>query len=194
MPDIRIHGHPISTWTRTACMTCREKGLEYELVPVRRGSDEHRALHPFARMPILEIDGLTIFESLAVTGYLDEAYPEPPLSAATVQGRVRMRTWMGICGDYVFRDVVRGIPRDRAPSEGELDTAGAVLGQIEQLVGADPFLAGDRLTLADLYLAPQIANCGEKAPALLEPLTALRAWMAPIEARPSFQATRPQAA
>jgi hypothetical protein len=44
-------------------MTCVEKDIPYELVPVDRGSDTHGALHPFRRMPILEIDGAIIFES-----------------------------------------------------------------------------------------------------------------------------------
>ena len=52
-------------------MTCIEKGIEHELVPVAVGSAEHGALRP------------------------------------------RMRTWMELCSDYVFRDVVRAIPRRR---------------------------------------------------------------------------------
>jgi hypothetical protein len=43
-------------------MTCIEKGLSYELVPVARGSAEHYVMHPFARMPILEHDGKLVTE------------------------------------------------------------------------------------------------------------------------------------
>ena len=116
---LRIHGYPISTWTRTACMTCLEKGGEYELVPVARGRAEHFAMHPFARMPVLEVDGRFIPESLAVIGYLDEALPGPALQPSDPFARARMRTWMSVCGDYVFRDVVLTIPRDREPTEEE---------------------------------------------------------------------------
>jgi glutathione S-transferase len=189
---IRIHGYAISTWTRTARMTCVEKGLDYELVPVARGTDEHGALHPFRRMPILEVAGATIFESLAVTGYLDDAYPEPPLQPATLPERTRMRSWMGICSDYLFRDVVRAIPRDREPSDSELEAARTALERAEGFVGDGAFLVGEQLTLADLYLAPQIANCAEKAPQLLAPLPTLTRWIGALEARPSFQSTRPQ--
>src|SRR3954462_10776632 len=124
---IRIHGYPISTWKRTACMTCLEKGGEYELVPVARGRAEHLAMHPFARMPVLEIDGQYIPESLAVIGYLDEALPGPALQPAAPLPRARMRTWMSVCGDYVFRDVVLMIPRNREPTAEELTTARTVL-------------------------------------------------------------------
>ena len=177
---ILIHGYLISTWTRTACMTCLEKGTEYELVPVAYGSAEHFAMHPFGRMPVLEVDGLLISEGLAVTGYLDETLPGPALQPPDALARARMRTWLSVCGDYVFRDVVRTIPRDRERT---------VLERIEPMVGDTEFLVGETLTLADLYLAPQISNCREKAPQLLQGLFALGAWFAGIQARESFQRT-----
>jgi glutathione S-transferase len=187
---VRIHGYPISTWTRTACMTCVEKGVDYELVPVAYGSAEHGALHPFRRMPILEVDGVgRIIETLAITGYLDDAFSGPSLQPADPAGRVAMRTWMAICGDYLFRDVVRAIPRNRPPSDQELATARAALEHAESLVPDTPYLAGDALSLADLYLAPQLSNCHEKAAELLEGLDRLGAWAERISRRASFRLT-----
>ena len=170
-------------------MTCVEKGIEYELVPVAIGSAEHGALHPFLRMPILETSAATIFETLAITGHLDEAFPGPSLQPEGHAERARMRTWMGLCSDYVFRDVVRAIPRRRAPTEAELDTARTVLARLDGLVGNGPFLAGERLTLADLYLAPQIANANEKAPDVLDGFDGLATWMQRMNARDSFVRT-----
>ena len=191
MDPVQIFGFSISTWTRTACMTCIEKGVEYELLPIDRGSPAHRELHPFGRMPILRAGGVTIPESLAITGYLDEAFPGPALQPAEPEARARMRTWMGICGDYLFRDIVRGIPRGRAADEEQLVKALSALAAAEALVGDGPFLVGESLTLADLYLAPQIANCLEKAPSLLEGLDGLNRWTERITTRPSFTATAP---
>jgi glutathione S-transferase len=189
---IRLHGYPVSTWTRTLRMTCVEKGLDYDLVPVPYGSEGHGALHPFRRIPILEVGETVIFETLAATGYVDEAFDGPSLQPADVAGRATMRTWMGICGDYLFRQVVRGIPRDRTPSAEETETAREALGRAESIVGDDgPFLVGESVSLADLYLAPQLANCREKAPDLLAERPRLTAWLASIEQRPSFTATEP---
>jgi hypothetical protein len=58
-------------------MTCVEKGVQYELVPIDYGSDAHGALHPFRHMPILEIDGTIIVETLAITATWNP-YPPPP--------------------------------------------------------------------------------------------------------------------
>jgi glutathione S-transferase len=186
---LRIHGYMVSTWTRTACMTCIEKDLAYELVPVARGSAEHYAMHPFARMPILEHDGKFVTEGLAITSYVDEAFDGPPLQPADVEGRTRMREWMSRCGDYVFRDVVRQVPRGRAATEEELAPARAVLERVEHLIGSDRFLAGADVTLADLYLAPQVSNALEKAPELFASLQALNGWFARVSERPSFRLT-----
>jgi glutathione S-transferase len=93
-----------------------------------------------------------------------------------------------------FRDVVRQLPRGRAPTEGELASAGLVLERIDRLIGADRFLAGGDITFADLYLAPQISNAREKAPELLASLQALNGWFARVSERPSFQLTHYDAA
>lgn len=189
MSGVRIHGYLVSTWTRTAVMTCIEKGIEHELVPIAYGSDAHAALHPFRRIPVLEHDGVVITESLAITGYLDEAFPGPALQPSEMLARRRMRHWMSVCGDYVFRDVVRAIPRGRDASAEVLATARGVLIAVDALIGVDPWLAGDELTLADLYLAPQISNAREKAPAVVAGLAALDAWSERVAARDSFLLT-----
>lgn len=192
---MRIYGVPVSTWTRTARMVCVEKGIAHELVPVARASDAHRRLHPFARYPVVEIGDTAIFESLAIAGYLDEAFPGRSLQPGGVAERARMRTWMSVCADYVFRDVVLAIPRNRPPSEEELGTARDVLERLEGLMTGDAFLAGAAVSLADLYLAPQLANCAEKAPELLEDLPALAGWRERMSTRESFTRTaRPSAA
>ena len=170
-------------------MTCVEKGVEYELVPLARGSAEHAAMHPFSRMPILEHDGRIITETLAITSYIDEAFDGRTLQPLDLDGRTRMREWLSRCADYGFRDVVRTLPRTRVPTAEELSTAGTVLERLDSLLGTEPYLVGTEVTLADLYLAPQVSNAREKAPELLAPLAALDGWFERMTARKSFELT-----
>ena len=96
-PEVaRIHGAPVSTWTRTVRMTCVEKGVAHELVLTRPGDAPD---HPFGRIPTLELGGVVLFESLAIIGHLDEACPGPSLQPPGVDERARMRTWMSLCAD-----------------------------------------------------------------------------------------------
>jgi glutathione S-transferase len=189
MTALRIHGYLVSTWTRTACMACIEKGVEYELVPIAYGSADHAAMHPFSRIPVLEHDGRIITEGLAITAYLDEAFDGPALQPADLDGRTRMREWLSRCADYAFRDVVRNVPRKRTPTDEELATARSVLERLDALVGTAQFLVGTNVTLADLYLAPQVSNAREKAPELLASLDALDGWFVRMADRESFQLT-----
>jgi glutathione S-transferase len=140
-------------------------------------------------MPIVEADGLVLIESLAVTGYLDEAYPGPRLQPDDVVERARMRIWMGVCADYLFRDVVRGLPRGSRPTAEQSEAARTALERAESLGVAGPFVLGEALSLADLYLAPQLANCVEKAPEILDGLDSLGAWWKLIRERKSVLET-----
>lgn len=185
---LRLYGFPVSTFTRTAAMACIEKGVDWELLPIAYGSEEHGALHPFRRMPILEDGETIVFETLAVTGYIDGLRPEPALQPVRTPERTRMLQWMSLCSDYVFRDVVRTLPRGRPAADEELATARRALEQVDAFV-TTPFLAGDALSLADLYLAPQISNAAEKAPEALAGLGAIEAWFAGMSQRASFLET-----
>jgi glutathione S-transferase len=190
MPRVVIHGFSRSTWTQTAHMVCIEKGLEHELVPIAYGSDEHGQLHPYRRIPVVEVDGLVLFETLAIVCYLDEVVEQPRLQPDSIEDRARMRTWMGVCSDYLYREVVRGIPRDRASTEAELSAARLALERAEGLMAGEAFLVGAEISLADLYLAPVLANCAEKAPELLGGLPRLDAWSKRIRERESYRLTR----
>ena len=170
-------------------MVCVEKAIDYDLVPIDRGSDAHGALHPFRRMPVLEVDGEFMTETLAIASYLAEAFPGRTLTPDGFVALARMRTWMSICADYLFRDVVRTVPRGRQIADDERTTARTALERVESMIDAQPFLVGDTLTLADLYLAPQFANCREKAPDLLEGLDRLASWAGAIVEHDSFKLT-----
>jgi len=185
---LRLRGFPVSTFTRTAAMTCIEKGVPYELAPIGYGSAEHAALHPFTRMPVLEHGDVVVFETLAVTNYIDAAFEGPALQPAALPARTKMLAWMSLCADYIFRDVVRGLPRREPPTGEELAAARRALELVDRMVSS-PFLAGDSLSLADLYLAPQISNAREKAPEVLDGLGAIEAWFTGIAARESFERT-----
>jgi glutathione S-transferase len=67
------------------------------------------------------------------------------------------------------------------------------LSEIARLMGDQPFLAGERISLADLMVIPllyYLARVPEgEAPVAEHP--SLRAWMRRMEDRQSFQVTKP---
>src|SRR5438477_2335681 len=89
---LKLHHHPLSTYSRRVRMALIEKGLETELIELDMARGAHRepgylALNPYGRVPTLEDDGLLLYESTAILEYLEATHPTPPLVPSDARGR-----------------------------------------------------------------------------------------------------------
>ena len=76
-----------------------EKGLEFsekklDLFKGDQLTAQYKELNPNGVVPTLVHDGEVIIDSSVIIEYLDELFPEIPLSPATPVGRAHMREWM----------------------------------------------------------------------------------------------------
>ena len=75
-----LHGYRYSVYNRIARLALAEKGLACERVEVNPFDPDRPAvyltLHPFGRVPVLVHDGFALYETGAITRYLDRAFPE----------------------------------------------------------------------------------------------------------------------
>ena len=152
------------------------KGLKPEQVFVHLRKSEqsaknYRNVNPQGLIPTLVHDGHTIGQSLAIIEYLDEIVPEPPLLPADLFGRARVRqiAYAVACDIHPLGNLrVQKYLRDTlGHSEAEVlawHQHWIALGfaAIETLVVGTPqtgrFCHGDRPTIADICLIPQLAN------------------------------------
>src|SRR5436309_754188 len=77
-------------------LVLEEKGLPYEpvLLSFEKGehkSSEHLARSPHGKVPALEDDGVSLYESSAIVEYLEERYPKPPMLPADPGARAAVR-------------------------------------------------------------------------------------------------------
>jgi glutathione S-transferase len=207
MSEFIVHSIPGSPFGRTVMATLEEKGASYRLSPVAPGtfkSPEHLARHPFGRVPVLEHDGFSLYETQAILRYLDRALPKPALTPADPRRAARMDQLMNINDWYLFHGVgdviifhrvvgprLMGLKSDEAAIEAAMPKARAVFAELARLLGKQSWFAGETLSLADLHLAPAVAffTATPEWSELGAPHQNLVAWLARMEARPSMKAT-----
>ena len=171
MTNITIHGTPISTYVRTVRLLLEEAGTDYSLKDVgilngENNSAEYLAKNPFGKVPTLEADGEFIYETAAITEYLDTVVANDKFSPSDPLSKARMRQIMAIIDSYFYPNAIRTIVIQRliVPTQGGKTDEDAVknavapgkaaLEAIESLTVGSPYLLGSQLTIADFYLIP----------------------------------------
>ena len=150
------------------------KGVDYETRPINlleseQKSDEYRALNPQGLVPMLEIDGHRLTQSLAILNYLDLRFPNQPLIPASAAQRAHVVALsMAIaCDIHPLNNlrVLKYLKGELGHSQEEVDTWYAHwikegLGPLEAMAApkAGKFLFGDAPTAADVCLVPQLFN------------------------------------
>jgi len=78
-----LHGYRYSVYVRIVRLVLAEKGVAYDRVEVNPFAPDrpasYLALHPFGRVPVMVHDGFSLYETGAITRYLDRAFPVPSL-------------------------------------------------------------------------------------------------------------------
>ena len=209
MTDPVLYGLSRSVYTRSARLAREEKGVRYTLVEVEIFGpegvpDEHLARQPFGRIPAFAHDGFTLYETGAITRYVDEAFTGTRLQPQEPRARARMNQVIGIVDSYAYRPMIWGVffARLVAPAEGiqpdEQHAAGSLAKArtccraLQESLGSGRYFIGDELTLADLHALPILLyfSMAREGAETLSAHPRLRAWLDNMAARPSVQRTQ----
>jgi glutathione S-transferase len=204
-----LHGYRYSVYVRIARLALAEKGVAYDRVEVNPFAPDvpaaYLALHPFGRVPTLVHDDFALYETGAITRYLDRTFAGPALQPNQPRALGRMDQIIGVVDSYGYWPLVRqvfshlvfrpaiGQPADEAEVDRGLAGAAKVLAALEVLAAPDAFLVGPALSLADLHLGAILAYfaAAPEGAALLRNHPRLAAWWVRLSRRPSFAATDP---
>lgn len=142
-----------------------ELGVKYEHIPVevaQAKSAENLKRNPNGHIPVLEDDGLTLCESMAINLYLAEKYGKAPLwpSAADQHAKVYQWSFWGmteieprLMAVLINRMFLPPDQRDEKAATQALDALKAPLKVLDDTVKAHPYLLGNDFTIADLNVA-----------------------------------------
>lgn len=204
-----LHGYRYSVYVRIVRLVLAEKGLAYEQAEVNPFAPDvpadYLALHPFGRVPTLVHEGFALYETGAISRYVDRAFPGPALQPADAQRLARMDQIMGVVDAYAYwplvrqvfvHDVVRphrGTAGDVAELKKGLEAAAKTLDALQALAEADAWLTGPDISLADFHLGAMVAYFAQspRGAELLAARPQLAGWWRRLGARPSFAATEP---
>ncbi|NWH08290.1 MAG: maleylacetoacetate isomerase [Alphaproteobacteria bacterium] len=187
------------------------KGLAPEVFPVhltREGGQQHlpgfQALNPQELVPVLEDHGAVLTQSLAIIEYLNERYPDPPLLPFDSAERARVRALSAVIAcdihplnnlrvrQYLEREA--GLPA-HAVSRWYGHWIETGFSALETMLARSPltghYCHGNSVTMADVFLVPQVFNARRFSIAL-DPYPVLKRIDEALRALPAFADAAPE--
>ena len=199
-PAITVYGRATSSNVQAVLWGLAELGLDCERLDyghVHGGTDtpEFRAMNPNRLVPVLRDGDLVLWESCAILRYLAGRYgrapfwPEDPVARAPVDmwaewGKTSFaRSFSTIFVQLVWTPAAR---RNAAALDAALARTDAILAILEAQLGANPFVLGRDLTLADIVIGHLLYRYHTLAIPRTERPT-LAAYYARLAERPAYR-------
>jgi maleylacetoacetate isomerase/maleylpyruvate isomerase len=195
---LRVHRIPYSTNVERVALAGGHKGLAVEWVD-HEDADRTaiRALSGQDLVPVAELDGEVVVDSMRIVERLEAVRPDPPLYPRDPAARARLDVFVAW-----FNRVWKVAPNAITDGHGRPEDGEELAGSrdiFEGLLAGGPYLLGDELTAADVCAFPflkwaAIAGAPADAPrfehVLVEHLALgnryprLRTWIERIDALP----------
>jgi glutathione S-transferase len=167
---LKIYGVARSRTARVLWMA-QELGLNYEHVKVDFATGEtrqpaHLALNPNGHVPVIDDDGVILWESMAINLYLAKKYNTAGFYPTRVEDEARAWQWSFWGMTEVERPVLTAMmnraifpenQRDAAAADAAEKTLAEPLGVLDGVLGHTPYLLGNHFTVADLNVASILA-------------------------------------
>jgi glutathione S-transferase len=192
----RLYNTQRCPYARRTRIVLYEKGVDFEVheVDLSNKSEEFLSVSPYGKVPVLAVNGMSLYESNVVNEYLDEVHETPRLMPDNPEQRALARTWMAFADDYLFPFVFRiRMGSQRGFSEEQIQEARKKLRDSlsrldHQLVGRE-YLIGE-YTLADIAHAGnfhRLRELAERGDLSLKDYPNVLAWMERVESRESYR-------
>lgn len=201
---MRLYHHPLSTCSTRVRMAAHHLGLSLELVTVDLARGEQHAagfhlLNPNHKVPVLEHQGLVLWESYAIMQYLAELVPGQTLYPGTPGARADVNRWLFWCGQVFmpgmsmlnWENAIKPMLGQGAPDAAQVALGEALFGTAARILDdhlADrPWMCASGLSLADLAIAAPLADA-QRAKLPLDGLDHLHRWFCQVRALPAWAA------
>ena len=201
-----LHHFPLDPASRQVRLALAEKKLPFEEVVERyyEGRPEFKTLNPSGLTPVLveERDGdrIVICEARAILEHLEETEPEPALLPRDPSRRAearRLMQWFDRKFDFevnaflIHEKMEKRLLRLGAPDHAAMrqgrEGLKVHMAYIEGLAEERNWLAGGRITLADVAAAAHLSIIDYLGDVPWRDFPAVKTWYMKIKSRPSFR-------
>ncbi|KAJ7453770.1 glutathione S-transferase [Mycena latifolia] len=205
---LKLYGHPFSTCTRRVATVLAELQLPFELVEVDLATGAHKSpahleKQPFGQIPYLDDDGFIVYETRAIGRYLAAKHPAKGLIPTGLQANAIFEQAASaeltnfdpaaskLGWETVLKQMFIGAGPDKAVVDEQLAILDKKLDAYNVILGKNKYLAGNTLTLADLYHIPYALLLAAGGSDIMTQKPNVARWYNELAARPSvtlFQA------
>jgi len=206
---VKIHGHYATPGTRRVLVIAKECNIPYEFVPVDLRGKEHQRLpymehQPFGQVPYIEHDGFELFETRAIGRYFaalgsgsgPELIPTEPNARAKFEEAASVEyAQFDPIASKIFRETLYkksyGQPIDEEHVKDLVSALESKLDVYEVILSKQKYLAGDEVTLADLFHLPHGSTVFDRLGyGGLEKRPNVQRWWRAISSRPTWQVVK----
>ena len=160
--ELVLYTNPMSRG-RIARWMLEEVGVPYRAEILQFGTtmkdDAYKAINPMGKVPAVSHGGKVVTECAAICAYLADAFPEAGLAPPPAE-RADYYRWLFFGAGPVEAAVSnRALGFEVAPDRERMIGYGSfahVMDTLEKAVQANPYIAGDKFTAADVYVGAQI--------------------------------------
>lgn len=160
--ELVLYTNPMSRG-RIARWMLEEVGVPYRAEILQFGTtmkdDAYKAINPMGKVPAVSHGGKVVTECAAICAYLADAFPEAGLAPPPAE-RADYYRWLFFGAGPVEAAVSnRALGFEVAPDRERMIGYGSfahVMDTLEKAVQANPYIAGDKFTAADVYIGAQI--------------------------------------
>jgi glutathione S-transferase len=172
--------------------TLEELGVSYDLVTLtseEAAAGEHRSRHPLGRVPVLEDDEGTVFESTALCLHVADLHPDAGLAPAVgTRDRALVYQWAFFVMTEIEPPAIESYRRrEKWPemSEAADERVRGGVHVIDDALQGREYLVGERFTVADI-IASEVVRVATRVGAF-EPRDRIADYLSVMEARPARQ-------
>ncbi|KAF8214853.1 glutathione S-transferase [Mycena galopus ATCC 62051] len=204
MAILKLYGAKIGGGTRRVVTVLHELKVPFELIQIDLMAGEHKTPafmenQPFGQIPYIDDNGFILYETRAICRYIAAKYPasglvptEPKANALFEQAAAVELTNFDPSARLIatekFKQTHLGMQPDQAIIDTQLEILDKKLDAYEVILGKHRYLAGDTLTLADLFHIPYASAVGTVEGDIMTRKPNVARWYKELVARPSWTA------